>query len=414
MNQQNTDTTFESGSPAIRWRSILSGLVLVFVVVLAPVAVLGSWAQMQLVDTQRFVDTFAPLADEPEIQTLVADQVKRGIEDKVDTDALVSDVFDGLNALNLPPKAKEALGLLETPAANGVRSSIDRAVQKLVISDRFSIIWENALRETHARTISALSGESAGVAVIGEDNVLYLELGPIIAGARQELINQGFGFGERIPDIDRSLPLAKADSFVLLQTLYQIGTTAGYWLPWFLLALFAAGVFAAQNRSRAISLSGLGLAGSLATLAAGIGIGRRFFINSVSPEIMPSATAEVIFNQITELMFASVVALIWLFLAMVIGAWLSGGSRTAHKFRSVWDTVFASIRDTMVDKGLSTGRFGQLLDRYRSSVLVLITVVGVASILLNRPASTPGVLWAMVGIGMGFVVVEVLRRPVTA
>ena len=67
-----------------RWRAVVAAVLITVAVVLAPVATLGTWARTQLVDTERFVQTFAPLAHEPAVQSFVSDQVMDAIDENLE------------------------------------------------------------------------------------------------------------------------------------------------------------------------------------------------------------------------------------------------------------------------------------------------------------------------------------------
>jgi hypothetical protein len=109
--------------------------------ILAPVAVIAGWARLELVDTDRFVATFAPMAEDPDVQAFIADQVTVAIEEQVDIPALTADLFDGLRQLDLPPRAETALGLLEQPATQGLQSLVSGVVDRIVTSEAFEDIW---------------------------------------------------------------------------------------------------------------------------------------------------------------------------------------------------------------------------------------------------------------------------------
>ena len=53
-------------------------------------------------------------------------------------------------------------------------------------------------------------------------------------------------------------------------------------------------------------------------LAAGLGIGRTFFIGTVSPSIMPSDTASVLFDGLVELMLSTIVAFLVLSILVAV------------------------------------------------------------------------------------------------
>ena len=72
------------------WGWTLLAIVLITVgALLAPVAVVSAWAHNQLTDTSYFVDTFAPLADDPAVQDFVAAETVAAIESKLQIDQLV-------------------------------------------------------------------------------------------------------------------------------------------------------------------------------------------------------------------------------------------------------------------------------------------------------------------------------------
>ncbi len=138
----------------------MAAVVLVVVaLLLAPVAVISAWARIQLVDTDQFVATFAPLAEEPAVQSYIGDQVTAAIEEQVDIPTLTSDLFDGIKQLDLPPRAEQALGLLEAPATQGLQSLVSGIVDRLVESPAFAEIWRAALTRSHQAFVAAVQGD---------------------------------------------------------------------------------------------------------------------------------------------------------------------------------------------------------------------------------------------------------------
>lgn len=93
------DTPGDPAAQGARWRSILAAVLITVSIIVAPIAVLGTWARIQLVDTDRFVQTFSPLVHEPAMQELVTDEVAAAIEESLHLDQLVGDVFAGLDEL---------------------------------------------------------------------------------------------------------------------------------------------------------------------------------------------------------------------------------------------------------------------------------------------------------------------------
>lgn len=397
------------GKARLRW---VAAFILVLVgAILAPVAVLGGWVRAELVNTDQFVETFAPLASEPEVQAFIAGEVSVAIHQTLDVEGMIDNVFDGIAESNLPPKAVAALPLLKGPAANGVKSLIDSGVVTVVESPQFSSVWQTVLRETHSRAIAVIQGDTNAGLQLSKDGTLSLDLGATIAAVKDGLVAQGIGFADLIPEIDRQIPLVTSDSFATVRTAYQLAVGIGLWLPWVSGALLIAGVLVARNRLRALTWVGVSVAASLLLCLAGVTVGKWFFISEVSPSIMPESTAEILFAQLTGLASSTLVSLTVLFAAIAIGAWLSGSSKLAASIRGAGESVFAGIRNSADSHGLSTGKFGRLIDRWHVAIVAVAVLVSVLLVFLIRPITVGGVIATVFCLLGLLLIVELLRRP---
>lgn len=392
-------------------RSIVAGIVLALAVLLAPIAAMGTWARLQLVDADRFVATFAPLAEDPDVQDFVADQVSTAIHEQVDLAAVVGEVFDGLRELDLPPRAASALTLLEAPAANGLTSLVDGVVHDVVASDQFADIWAQSLRLTHERAVAIMQNSPDTALQLADDGVLSLDLGVVVDRVKATLTERGVGFADLIPAIDRSIPIAQADALVLVRTVYQIAVAAGFWLPWVVLGLVVVGILLARNRSRALFWTSAAFAVAFLLLSAGMGIGRTFFIGAVSPSIMTAAAAQSLFDEVTSLLSSTIVALALVGVLLAVWAWLAGSSRSAASTRGVLDSLFSAVRGTWERRGLSTGRFGLAVERFHGPILIVGMLLALLILMVTRPVSFGTVFAVTVGLLVFAIIVELLRRP---
>ncbi|WP_448005743.1 hypothetical protein [Agromyces bauzanensis] len=395
-----------------RWGRTAAAVVLVVIgLLLAPVAVISAWARLELVDTDRFVATFGPLAEDPGVQAYIGDQVTAAIEEQVDIPGLTADVFDGLRQLDLPPRAEQALGLLEAPATQGLQSLVSGVVDRVVESDAFADVWATALRVTHRQFVAAMQGDPDAALAIGGEGTISVQLGPIIEAVKDRLEEQGVGFASAIPVIERSIVVAQNDAFVLVQTVYTLAVAVGTWLPWLVLALLVAGVLVAKRRAAALAWTAGGFALSMLILASGVGIGRAFFLGAVSPSIMPADAAGALYDGLVQLMLSTILALFVLALFVAVIAWLSGPWRPARATRRLAHAGFSSVRRAAARQGITTGGFGIALDRWRVAAYVVIAVVASVVILLNRPVTVSFVVWTVVVALLAVAVVELLRRP---
>ena len=394
-----------------RGRTAAAIVLVVVGLLLAPVAVIAGWARLELVDTDRFVATFAPMAEDPDVQAFIADQVTAAIEEQVDIPALTADLFDGLKQLDLPPRAATALGLLEQPATQGLQSLVSGVVDRIVTSDAFEDIWAAALRASHTQFIAAVQGSPDAALEIGSGGTLSVQLGPIVEAVKQRLVDQGVGFASAIPTVDKSIVVAQNDAFTLVQTVYALAVAAGTWIPWICLLLLVAGVLIAKNRPKALVWTAGGLALSMGLLAAGVGVGRLYFVGAVSPSIMPRDAAESLFDGLVELMMSTILALFVLALLVAVIAWFSGPWRPARAAREFAGSGFSAVRRSAAKRGITTGAFGIALDRWRGVAYLLIALVAAAVVWFNRPVTLGVVFWTLVLALVVLLIVELLRRP---
>jgi hypothetical protein len=228
---------------------------------------------------------------------------------------------------------------------------------------------------------------------------------------KQRLEERGVGFAAAIPEVDRSIVIAQDDAFVLIRTIYTLAVAVGTWLPWIVLLLLTAGVLVAKRRSNALVWTAGGFALTMAILAAGIGIGRTFFIGTVSPSIMPSDTAEVVYDGLLELMLSTILALFVLAVLIALIAWFSGPSRPARAVRGFATAGFSSVRRSAASHGVTTGAFGVWLDRWRGLVYGAIAVAASVAVLLSRPVTTGMIVTTVLLALLAVLLVELLRRP---
>lgn len=395
-----------------RWRAPLSALCIVIAAILVPVSVVASWARAELVDQDAFVQTFAPLADDPAVQSLIIDQTVVAIDASIDIDGLTSELFDGIAALGLPPRAGAALDLLRGPAAAGVHSIVTNVITTAVESDAFSAVWERALRLSHTALLATVHNDGTGAVAISSTGEIGIQLGPIIAELRQRLLDQGFGFASVIPVIDKTIVIAQSDALVLVNTVYVLAVAVGWWVPLLCLGFFVLGLALARKRAIAFIGSGIGIAVGSATLAIALAVGATVLAVNVSSIGISSPAITAIYDQVTGAMRDTAIVLMLLGILLALFAWLTGGSRTGRRVQRVLGSLNSGARTGLAARGVDTGAVGTWLYRQRILVRLIIVVAGVVWMLALRPLSTGDVfLVLLVGIAVWWLSELAQRRP---
>ena len=124
-----------------RGRSLLAVALIVLGSVLGPVAIATSWSRVVLSDTDAFVATYAPLAKDRQVREFLTSEISGAIEERLDVEDLVGQVFDGLKQLLPGSRGQLALDVLSQPAVDGFKSMIREAVSRVVESDAFAQGW---------------------------------------------------------------------------------------------------------------------------------------------------------------------------------------------------------------------------------------------------------------------------------
>lgn len=391
------------------WTVLATALVTIGVL-LAPVAVVSAWAHRELTDTGYFVSTFAPLAQNPDLQDFVAAEAVSAIDSAIDLDEIADDLFSGLDGLELSPNAKAALALLKAPAVAGVRGLISTTVTEFVRSPAFATIWKDAITITHTQLVSVATGQKDAAISVGQNNEISLHLGPIIQAVKEQLVAEGFDIAATIPETSRSIVIAEAESVGLYLTMYQVIVAVGIWLPLISLLLVAAGVLLARRRALALVWASAALLLTMVVMGSGVSIGQNAFALAVSSSI-PQGAAAALYSGVLGFV-SDLVVVVAVLATVVLAITLFGGPwRWASKLRRTGTALFGALRNSAERHGLSTGTTGEWLYRWRPVVRIAVAVTGSAVLVFSRPL-TPGMIVATALIGVGAVIVlELLARP---
>lgn len=314
-----------------RWRRITGVALIALGALLAPVAILTGWAIGQLSDTDRFVATFAPLGADDEVQAFVAAQVTDVIEEQIDFDALIDPFFDGLTA-NLGTVGTAAADAVKGFAVQGARQLVAGAVSRVVESDQFSVVWEQALRASHTTLVNVLSGESEIVS-LADDGTIGIELGPIVERVKTSLVDGGLGFASAIPEVDRTIPIATSQALVSARTVYAVAVAVGTWLPWLVVVLVIGGLLLAGVGVRAIVFSSGGVAVGMIVLLIGIGIGRAVVLQGFGAVGLPPTVGALIFDRVVGDIVTATVWVLVVVLIVALGVWLAARFELLDRLR---------------------------------------------------------------------------------
>lgn len=394
-------------------RAWLSGIMIVLAVVLTPVAVLTNWATVQVSNEAQFVKTLSPLASNPAVQNTVIDSVTKAIDDQLDINQVTDSLLGGLGtALNLPPEAKKALGLVSNPIASGVQNLIHDVVTKAVQSDAFQKGWTEALTFTQKQAVDLLSNNGKSALSLSNDGTITLPLAPIITQVKAQLVADKVMFANMIPVVDTSITIAKIPELVVVRTVYQIGVGVGTWLPWIVLALFGAGALIANRRARAVQAIGTSLIVVAGVVAIALPMIRVIASNAVGSAY--SAAATVVFDAVIDYMAVMLGGLAMLGVVLTWVGWNFGSSKSAAATRAFFAKYLGEARGLIAPE--SKDYAAAVAKVYNARIIVRVVVLALIGFWMAsiQPLNVASVIWLSLLAALLLGVFEVMARPLAA
>jgi len=265
-----------------RWRRISAWVLLVLACLLSVLSVVTVFARNQLLNTDAYVNTVAPLASNPAIQTQVAKQVSGNLIARTNVETRVKDA--------LPPRA----GFLATPITSGLETATNELALKAVQSQQFYTLWVAANRASHKQLVAVLTG-SGGGSVSSKNGEVTIDLSQVEVNVKKKLDAKGITVFDKVPAVKGlNFVLFQSKSLVTIQKLTKLLNDLAIVLPIIALLLFAAVVVLTRNRRRGLVRAATGLALSMAVILVAVAVARNQYLSGLSPNQSVAANQAVI------------------------------------------------------------------------------------------------------------------------
>jgi hypothetical protein len=310
-----------------RARWVVAVALILVAALLAPITLVARYARNQLLDTDKYVATVAPLAEDPALQAAVTDIVTTRLMQRLDVEDLTRQALDALTDQGAP----DAIVALAAPISDQVEGFVRTRVRTFMASQTFADLWVAANRIAHEQLDAALTG--GGDVVSTEDGVVTVDLGEVVQRVEQRLVSRGFSLAENIPEVNASVTLVQSDSLSNIQTAVSWLDRAATALPLVLLLIVALAVAVAPERRKALLWSVVGI--TLGILIVGLGVAalRAWYLDSGNTRLPPDAAGSLIRTLLTPLRVAFRTSLL-VGLALILVLLLTGPSATAHRIRA--------------------------------------------------------------------------------
>lgn len=223
-------------------RAFLAGTLVLLATLLVPVVIGATWLLDHVGDTDAYVQTVAPLAEDPELRSSLGEEL--GV-------AATAAVEESL-PVPLPSMATDLIA---------------DATARLVAADGFPELWREAHRDVHEEFLRLMeSGEDADA-----DGWVFVDLSPLLTMALDDVEIPGApasSLGEvglRVPLVPEADLLEHRERYLLAEDVAALG-------PWVLAGVLLVAIAVApglRGRLRTLGFGGLGVGlGALAMMVA--------------------------------------------------------------------------------------------------------------------------------------------------
>jgi len=394
------------------WRSFFATILIVLGCVLAPIAVVGVWAGNQVTDTGRYVATVEPLINDPAIQNVLTDKITNEITSQLNLTGLVNQASTELNSKGLT----RISGLLTTfgpQLTSAVSGFIHSTVHTVISSQAMANAWVQVNTVAHQSVVKLLSGQGGGT-LTSANGQITLNLGPLIAVVKQDLVARGFSLAGNIPNVNPTVPLFQAKELGKAQAGYRLVSDLKIVLPILVLVLLAAGVVTARYRRRALIIVGLGVAASMVVLAIGLLIARTIYLNSVPSTVLPTDAAAAAYDALVHFLKIGLRVILLVGLVIAAGAFITGPSRAAVQTRGAVSSGIAWLRNFGERRGVSTGPVGQWTYRHRRLLRIgAVTLIALILVFWGQPTALAVILLVVILLIL-LGLIELVGRPPAA
>jgi hypothetical protein len=283
------------------------------------VSLLAGYVRFQALDTDTVENTAGELIADPEIRDQIGATLADELFTNIDVEAALREQL---------PADQQGLA---APITGALRLGAEPAAQRLLERPRVQELWVRSITESHRALIRLLEDDTGALQTQGGNVVLNLRPLVIQLGDRIAIFGR---VSERLPADTGVITIIEADQLETAQDLTQIMKVLGMWLWLIPIALWAAALWLARGRRRAI-LRMIAFSSILAGLI--VLVARRVAGSIVVDELAPTESvreaAGDAWDILTSLLRDGGLTLLGLGVIILVAVWIAGPSKRATDSR---------------------------------------------------------------------------------
>jgi hypothetical protein len=307
-------------------RRISAWVLLVLAAILIPISVISVWAINTVTDTNKYVETMAPLATNPVIQQGLA---KRATDELFSTHVVQNKVTDAL-----PKSAKP----LVAPLVSQLHTYVEGLALKVFESPKFAQLWDTLNRHSHTAAINILTGKQTPLQKkLAKGGAIVLNLSPALDNVISNLDARGIHFFDPLRTVTNqsvTFTVVSKQQVSKFSGLFNLVVKLKWITPVIALVLAILAVALAMERRKTLVRLGMGVALMSLLLLGILSVGRGIFIGQAAGGGFNSQGAAAVWDTVLRFLKADLRWTLLISVLVAFAGWIAGPARYAVWIRT--------------------------------------------------------------------------------
>ena len=322
-------------------RRISAWVLLVLAAILIPISVISVWAINTVTDTDKYVETMAPLATNPVIQQGLATRA---------TDALFSTHIVQDKVTHALPKAAKPL---VAPLMAQLKTYVQGYALKVFESPKFAKLWNTLNRHSHAAVINVLTGKQTPaqkkLATAGQ---IAINVSPALNQVISDLDARGITYFDPLRTLSTDsvhFTVVSKQQVSKFSGLFNVIIKLKWLIPIVAVVLAILAVALAMERRKTLVRLAVGVALMSMLLLGVLSVARGIFIGQATGGGFNADGASAVWDTVLRFLKANLRWTLLISVLVAFGGWLAGPGRYAVWIRKTcaagWRWVAAQYRE---------------------------------------------------------------------
>jgi len=277
LKRENQDLRGRLGWRRNGWRSFFAGLFALLTCLAMAGAVLATWAHWTALNTDRFVNTLAPVIKEQAVSEAISDEAVARLFDRYH---LKSRIEKELKKV-LPKLLKSE----SAQAAGGAESLAKSLAQQILKSTAFQAVWRSALTFTHEEAVKGI--RATGPVQLNEKGEVILDISGVLKDLQGRLSDLGLTFLDsvKLPDSLGRVVLYKNSQLGNVKKAVNVLDVLFWFLPWLAILLLVLAALVANDRRKTIFGTSILLMVLLVVLLIVLKVAQGHYLNMITSDV---------------------------------------------------------------------------------------------------------------------------------